>query len=154
MLLLIFRWPRLALVALAPNALPLLVIFGGLGLLGIPLDAGTVLIGALALGVAVDDTIHLSTAFYERHRRGDTASKALMGTMVEVLPAITATTLLITFAFFIFGFSEFTITRNLGWLTGGIMLLCLLADLTLLPALLLRLKDRSPAPGDRGPSPR
>ena len=154
LLLLIFRWPRLALVALAPNALPLLVIFGGLGLLGIPLDAGTVLIGALALGVAVDDTIHLSTAFYKRHRMGETAATALMGTMVEVLPAITATTFLIAVAFFIFGFSEFTITRNLGWLTGSIMLLCLLADLTLLPALLLRLKNRSLDRGDSDPSRR
>ena len=154
LLLLIFRWPRLALVALAPNALPLLVIFGGLGLLGIPLDAGTVLIGALALGVAVDDTIHLCTAFYERHRRGETAPTALMGTMIEVLPAITATSFLIALAFFLFAFSEFTITRNLGWMTGSIMLLCLLADLTLLPALLLRLTDRSPARAANSPSPR
>ena len=142
LLLLIFRWPRLALFALAPNALPLLIIFGGLGLLGIPLDAGTVLIGALALGVAVDDTIHLSTTFYDRHRRGEAAPEALAGTLAEVLPAITATTVLIAGAFFVFGFSEFTITRNLGWLTGSIMILCLLADLTLLPALLLGLKAR------------
>jgi predicted RND superfamily exporter protein len=49
---------------------------------------------------------------------------------------------MIATAFFVLGFSEFTITRNLGLLTGGIMVLCLLADVTLLPALLLRLTPR------------
>ena len=144
LLLLIFRWPRMALIALAPNALPLLVIFGAMGLMGIPLDAGTVLIGALALGVAVDDTIHLANGFYERTRRGATPNEALEETFATVVPAITATTAMIAGAFFVFGFSEFTITSNLGWLTGDIMILCLLADLTLLPALLLRLETRAP----------
>ena len=134
----------MALIALAPNALPLLLIFGGMGLMGIPLDAGTVLIGALALGVAVDDTIHLATGFYERTRRGATPNEALEQTFAAVVPAITATTAMIAGAFFVFGFSEFTITSNLGWLTGEIMILCLLADLTLLPVLLLRLETRSP----------
>lgn len=159
----IFRWPRLALVALVPNALPLLVVFGGLGLLGVPLDAGTVLIGSLALGVAVDDTIHLASGFHGNVSSGQPPREALEQTLRAVLPAVTATTVMIAAGFFVLAFSEFTITRNLGLLTGGIMLLCLLADVTLLPALLLgmprtratgpaprrdvELDTRSPAPG-------
>jgi hypothetical protein len=56
---------------------------------------------------------------------------------------------MIAAGFFVLAFSEFTITRNLGLLTGGIMLLCLLADVTLLPALLLgmpRTRATRPAP--------
>lgn len=133
----IFRWPRLALVALIPNALPLAMVFGGLGLFGIPLDAGTVLIGALAIGIAVDDTIHIATEFYARIAKGALPRASLEQTFESVLPAVIGTTVMIAAAFFVLGFSEFTITRNLGLLTGGIMLLCLIADITLLPALLL-----------------
>lgn len=133
----IFRWPRLAFVTLIPNAIPLILIFGTMGILGIPLDAGTVLIGGLALGVAVDDTIHITTGFWQRTMRGESSQTALARTFSQVLPAILASTLMISVAFLVLGLSEFTPTRNLGLLTGGIMTLCLLADVTLLAALLL-----------------
>ena len=138
----IFRWPRLAFVALVPNALPLVLLFGCVGLFDVPLDAGTVLIGTLVVGIAVDDTIHITTGFYERMAGGATARIALEQTFVDVLPAVVGTTVMISMAFFVLGFSEFSITRNLGLLTGGILLLCLMADITLLPALLLRMPTR------------
>ena len=135
-LLLIFRSPRLALLSLAPNAIPLLLIFGTLGGLGLPLDAGTALIGCLALGVAVDDTIHIVTGFHEGTRAGLPAREALDRTFAEVLPALASTTLMIAGAFLVLALSEFTITRNLGLVTSGIMAICFIADTTLLPALL------------------
>ncbi len=141
----IFRRPRLALLTLIPNGLPLLIIFGILGLSGLPLDAGTVLIGCLALGVAVDDTIHVATAFHFRRGIERSGTEALTSTFSQVLPAITSTTLMISAAFAVIAFSEFTITRNLGLLTAETMLLCLLADITLLPALLLRLPPKKRA---------
>ena len=137
-LLLIFRSPRLALLALAPNALPLTLIFGALGGLGLPLDAGTALIGCLALGVAVDDTIHIVAGFHARTHGGLEVRAALDQTFAEVLPAIASTTCMIALAFGVLAFSEFTITRTLGLLTSGIMLICFIADTTLLPALLSR----------------
>jgi predicted RND superfamily exporter protein len=140
----IFRWPRLALVSLIPNAIPLVMIFGVMGLLGLPLDAGTVLMGGMALGIAVDDTIHISTGFFERARNGEDASQALRETFSAVLPAIISTTVMISAAFLVLAQSEFTLTRNLGLLTASIMILCLLADITLLAALLLRVPMRAP----------
>jgi predicted RND superfamily exporter protein len=140
----IFRWWRLALVALIPNAIPLVLIFGGMGLFGIPLDAGTVLLGSLALGVAVDDTIHIATGFHKRVGLGDDKRSALEGAFAAVLPAILSTTVMISMAFLILGFSEFTIIRELGLLTAGIVVLCLLADITLLVALLLGIPLREP----------
>jgi len=144
-LLLIFRSPRLALLSLIPNAIPLWLIFGALGAFGMPLDAGTALIGCLALGVAVDDTIHVVNGFHERTESGASPRRALDETFREVLPAIVSTTAMIAVAFLVLAFSEFTITRNLGLLTSGIMVLCFVADTSLLPALLLR---RSTPPND------
>lgn len=142
----IFRWPRLAAVSLIPNAVPLIVIFGTMGLLGLPLDAGSVMLGGLALGVAVDDTIHIATGFFEHTRQGEPVEQALKETLEKVLPAISATTVMIALAFVVLGLSEFTITRHLGLLTAGIMVLCLLADLTLLTCLLLGLDPRGKSP--------
>jgi predicted RND superfamily exporter protein len=136
----IFRWSRLALAALVPNAIPLVTVFGGMGLLGVPLDAGTVLIGGLALGVAVDDTIHIASGYYERITQGEKSLTAVTGTFEEVLPAIVSTTVMIAGSFVVLGLSEFSITRNLGLMTSGIMVLCLLADVTLLAVLLLRMR--------------
>jgi len=137
----IFRWPRLAAVALVPNAIPLVIIFGFMGLLGIPIDAGTVVMGSLALGIAVDDTIHVTTHFYVARREGLKPVDALRRCLGEVLPPVAASTLMLTAAFGLFALSEFAITRNLGWLTGSVMILCLLADMTLLSTLLLRLPE-------------
>ena len=138
----IFRWPAMAIAAMVPNLIPLFMIFGLLGLLDLPLDAGTVMIGCLALGVAVDDTIHIAIRFSDLSRRGDSPATALKNSLLLVLPAIVSTTLVIGIGFAVLGLSEFTITRNLGLLTSAIMALCLTADLTLFPALLIRLTPK------------
>ncbi|MEE3327850.1 MAG: MMPL family transporter [Myxococcota bacterium] len=138
----IFRWPAMALATIIPNLIPLFMIFGFLGLVGLPLDAGTVLIGCLALVFAVDDTIHIAIRFTALSRSGAAPPVALKEALSSVLPAIVSTTLVIGIGFAVIGLSEFTITRNLGLLTTAIMSLCLIADLTLFPALLVRLNPR------------
>jgi predicted RND superfamily exporter protein len=145
-LLAIFRWPRLSLIALAPNAIPVAMAFGTMGLLRIPLDAGTVVLGNLALGIAVDDTIHLVAGFHRERESGAPTREALVEAFRGVLPAVVFTTLAVALGFLVLGVSNFTVTRHLGLLTAGIMVLCLLADLLLLPALLLGL-ERPPGPG-------
>lgn len=135
-LLAIFRSPRIVAVALVPNAVPVLVAFGSMGLLGIALDAGTVFIGNLALGIAVDDTMHFVNAYYEERAPGRGRVERLAAAMRRVLPAITYTTLAVTLGFLVLGLSDFTFIRNLGLVTGAVMVLCLAADVNLLPALL------------------
>ena len=111
--------------------------------MGGPLDAGTVLIGSLALGVAVDDTIHFTTVYHQHVLRGMSAREALEGTIRAVVPAILATTIMISVSFLALSLSDFTITRNLGLLTSAVMVVCLLADLSLLPSLLIASDSRS-----------
>jgi predicted RND superfamily exporter protein len=138
-LLAIFRELRVALVALVPNVVPVLMIFGVMGLLGVPLDAGTAFIGSLVLGVAVDDTIHLVSAF-RAQPAGLAPGEALERALRQVLPPVVYSAIVISLSFAIFALSEFHFTRDMGLLMAGVMLVCMLADLTLLPALLLRLK--------------
>jgi predicted RND superfamily exporter protein len=140
-LLFILRIPRHALVALVPNAVPLILAFGLMGILGIALDAATVCLGSLALGIAVDDTIHLMTGYTDLRSSGEKPLVALDRCMTRVLPALVFTTAAIIAGFAVLGLSEFTLIRNLGLVTSGLVFLCLWADLTLLPPLLL-LSDR------------
>jgi predicted RND superfamily exporter protein len=147
----IFRELRVALVALVPNVLPVVMIFGAMGLLGIPLDAGTAFIGSLVLGVAVDDTIHLVSAF-QAQARGLEPAEALERALGQVLPPVVYSAVVISLSFGVFALSEFHFTRDMGLLMASVMLVCMLADLTLLPALLLRLKPSREAVAAPAPS--
>ncbi len=140
-LFLILRVAKSALVALVPNAVPLVITFGLMGFAGIPLDAATVCLGSLALGIAVDDTIHVMTGYTTYRRSGEKPLMALDRCMEHVLPALVFTTAAIVVGFAVLAFSQFTLIRNLGLVTSGLVFLCLLADMTLLPPLLL-LADR------------
>jgi predicted RND superfamily exporter protein len=137
----IFRSVRIAWIALVPNVVPIAMGFGAMGLLGIPLDAGTVVIGNLAFGIAVDDSIHAVTGFFTRWRGGESTSVALEMTYRSVGPPLVYTTTLIALGFGVLAFSDFSFIRHLGALTAGLMILCLLADLFLLPAMLSNLPD-------------
>jgi len=136
-LLAVFRRPSLALTTLLSNAIPLAIVFGVLGFAGIPLDAGTVLVGSLALGIAVDDGVHVASVFHERQHAGEPPKIALDQTFARVLPAAVFTPVAVAGGFSALAFSQFTFIRHLGGLTAAVMGLCLLANTTLLPALLL-----------------
>jgi predicted RND superfamily exporter protein len=136
-LLAILRVPKNALIALIPNGVPLVITFGLMGFLKVPLDAATVCLGSLALGIAVDDTIHLMTGYTERRNSGKSPAIALDQCLEHVLPALAFTTAAVVAGFAVLALSQFTLIRNLGLVTSGLVFLCLLADLTLLPPLLL-----------------
>jgi hypothetical protein len=131
---------RLAWIALVPNLVPIAMGFGAMGLLGIPLDAGTVVIGNLAFGIAVDDSIHTVTGFFTRWKAGAAEPAALESTYRGVAPPLIYTTALVALGFGVLAFSDFTFIRHLGILTAALMVLCLLADFLLLPAMLSRLQ--------------
>jgi predicted RND superfamily exporter protein len=132
----VIRSARIAAVALIPNAIPLIAVFGFLGLVCIPLDAGTVCLGSLALGIAVDDTTHLVLRYQDAVNRGAEPQHALAHSFRVVLPAVILSTLAISAGFGVLSLSEFAITQNLGLVTTSIVLACMIADATLLPALL------------------
>jgi predicted RND superfamily exporter protein len=136
------------LIALFPNFLPIAVYFGVLGYTGITLNPSTSLVGCLALGIAVDDTIHITTGYGEQRAAGLDVEDALLGTFQRVLPPVVFTTIAIGTGFAVLGMSEFTLVHNFGLVTTAMVVLCLVADLTLLPAVLLAVERfRAPRAG-------
>ncbi len=146
-LLVVVGRPLLAILASLPNALPILVWFGMMGWARVPLDAGSVILGSLALGIAVDDTIHVVANYRRARGRGVDPYRSMHESLHRVLPALVFTTVTISVGFGLIGLSEFALTRNLGLFTAGLVGLCLLADVTLLPSLLLWLEGAELKPG-------
>jgi predicted RND superfamily exporter protein len=144
-LFLIFRRPKIAVSALIPNLIPLVIAYGFMGMMGIPLDAATICLGSLALGIAVDDTIHITSRFAARRSEGLTSRDSVAESVWQVLPALVFSTIAIALGFAVVGLSDFTLIRNLGLVTSAMVVICLLADLTLLPALLAPKGGRDPA---------
>lgn len=124
----IFRSISIAGAALAANLAPLAIAFGAISLARLPLDAGVVLVVNLALGIAVDDTIHVASA---TRRMKDPLRAAL-----SALPALLSTTIAVGVGFAVLGFSSFVFTQTLGVLTAIVMGLCFVFDVVALPALL------------------
>jgi predicted RND superfamily exporter protein len=141
-LITVFRRARLMVLAIVPNAVPLVIIFGMMGLLGLPVDAGTVFLGSLALGIAVDDTIHVVWR-YQIARRRLAAGEAVAVALARSIVPIAFTTVAVAAGFAVLYLSSFVFIQALGWLTATIMILCYLSDVTLLPALLARF-DQGP----------
>ena len=142
-LFLAYRSVRLALAALIPNLAPVVVGFGAMGLAGVALDAGTVLVGNLVLGIAVDNTVHIISGFEERASRGVGAWQALREIYAQAFAPAVTTTLAVASGFMVLALSGFTFTRHLGVLTSTLIILCLLVDVWLLPAFLLGRGGRS-----------
>lgn len=137
-LLAIFRDWLVTAVALVPNLVPLVMVFGAMGWVGIPLDMGNIVLGSLALGIAVDDTIHVLSDYSDWRRRGAGAEEAVQKALRRTLPALVYTTAAIVIGFGVLGLSDFAATRNLGLVTAALVAICLAADVLLLPALLVR----------------
>jgi len=136
-LLAVFRDWRVAMIAMVPNALPIAMAFGVMGLIEVPIDAATVCLGGLALGIAVDDTIHVLSGVLNERRRGADAQEAFEVTFSRTLPALVFSTMAIAIGFSVLGFSDFTLVRNLGLMTAAVVVVCLAADVLLLPSLMV-----------------
>ncbi|MCU4676845.1 efflux RND transporter permease subunit [Catenovulum sp. 2E275] len=134
-LLLIFRSFKVALIALIPNVISTVAVLGVMGWLNIPLDLMTITISAIAMGIAVDDTIHFTHRYLDEIKQND-PQQAMQKAFNSVGFALLFTTTIITLGFSLLSFSDFVPSILFGLLTGLAMLLALVTDLTLLPALL------------------
>ncbi|WP_233520570.1 efflux RND transporter permease subunit [Flocculibacter collagenilyticus] len=135
-LLLIFKSIKVALIALIPNIICTLVILGVMGWFNIALDLMTITIAAIAMGIAVDDTIHFVHRYLEENKHQNQSNESVNNTFNSVGYALLYTTLIITCGFGLLALSDFVPSILFGMLTGLAMLVALITDLTLLPALL------------------
>lgn len=138
----LFRSWRLALTSIIPNLLPILLPLSVFGLLGVPLDGPAILVSSVALGVCVDDTIHVFTKFVRARRRGLDADESLAHVFEEAGAAVTLTTIVLVIGFATLMLSDFTPNVLMGSLAGSMIALAWFADVLVVP-LLLRLIARA-----------
>ena len=127
---------RLTLIAFLPNAFPILVVFGLMGMLNIPLDAGSAMVATIALGVALNDTVHFMLHYKRCRADGAGVHDALSHTVQEIGRPIVLTSLVNCAGFAIFVLAEFQPIYHFGMLASVAMLAALVGDLLLLPNLL------------------
>jgi predicted RND superfamily exporter protein len=135
----VFRSFSLGILSLIPNIFPIIMNFGIMGALGIPLNTATSLISAVAIGIAVDDTIHFLHKYREARREKKQRDEAIQNTILIKGKAIMTTSIILASGFGVLLLSSFTPTIQFGGLTALIMVSALAGDLLLLPAI-LRLK--------------
>ncbi|PHS16442.1 MAG: hypothetical protein COA78_03695 [Blastopirellula sp.] len=140
-MLLAFRSPAYAAVALVPNILPVLVVTGMIGLTGTPINMGAAMIAAVSMGLSVDSSIHYIIGFQRELRTGLTVQQALSNVQRNVGRAIVFATLALIVGFSVLCISSFVPTIYFGVLVSLAMLGGLAGNLIILP-LLLRLVTR------------
>ncbi|MGB1970920.1 MAG: efflux RND transporter permease subunit [Flavobacteriaceae bacterium] len=138
----LFRSLKMIIISLIPNLLPLLITAGMMGFLGIPLKPSTILVFSIAFGISVDDTIH----FLAKYRQELIESKwkiqrSVYAALKETGVSMFYTSIVLFFGFSVFMSSEFGGTVALGGLISMTLLFAMLANLILLPSLLISLKD-------------
>lgn len=136
-----FRSFRMIIISLIPNLLPLLITAGLMGYLGVSIKPSTILVFSIAFGISVDDTIH----FLAKYRQELIASrwsikKSVFNALRETGVSMFYTSIVLFFGFSVFITSNFGGTVALGALISGTLLLAMMANLLLLPVLLLSLE--------------
>ncbi|NEW61731.1 MMPL family transporter [Sulfurovum sp. bin170] len=135
-MLMIFRRIKLLWVFILPNILPVLLVVGLMGWIGINIDIGVAISGAIIIGVAVDDTIHFLVKYFDARKRGLSLEDSFDEVLRYAGKAILFTTIILSMAFSIFAFSHFVPNQNFGIVTAFALVVALVVDLLLLPALL------------------
>jgi len=138
----LFRSFKMIIISLIPNLLPLIITAGMMGFLGIPLKPSTILVFSIAFGISVDDTIH----FLAKYRQELIDSKwkiqrSVYAAIRETGVSMFYTSIVLFFGFSVFMSSNFGGTVALGGLISMTLLFAMLANLILLPSLLISLKD-------------
>ena len=131
----LFRSLRIAIVAMIPNLLPVVIILGTMGLFGIPMNLACAPMAAIAIGLAVDDTLHF-IAWFKYERKNGKYNQAIRNTVKHVGKPIIKTSFVLGVGFCSFILSKFQFSQTLGLLISATAVIALFADLVVLPALL------------------
>jgi len=125
------------LISMIPNMLPLCVSFGAMGWWGMSLDIGAIMTASIAMGIAVDDTFHFLCWYDRMRRQGRSASDSVRAVYHHCGAAMTQSSLISSCGLLVFFFSGFVPAAQFGILIFIMLMVALLGDLVLLPAILL-----------------
>ena len=137
-----FRSYKMIIISLIPNILPLLMTAGVMGYLGVPIKPSTILVFSIAFGISVDDTIHFLAKYrQELIAHNWNVRKSVYGALRETGISMFYTSVVLFFGFLVFTVSSFGGTIALGGLVSITLLFAMMANLLLLPSLLLSLES-------------
>jgi predicted RND superfamily exporter protein len=127
---------KFGLLSMFPNLTPIMVGVAMMVVLDMPLDMFTILIGAIAIGMLVDDTVHFMHNFNRYYSQTGDVDEAVLLTINSTGRAIFITSIVLSSGFFVFMFASMTNLYNFGLITGSIVLFAMLADLILIGAMM------------------
>ncbi|QDU90796.1 MMPL family protein [Pirellulimonas nuda] len=148
----LLRSVRAGAVSMLPNVFPIILVFGAMGWLGVKVDIGIMMCASVALGVAVDDTLHFLTWFRRGVVEGLDRRAATLGAFERCGVAMCETTLIAGLGLAVFAVSTFTPTQQFGSLMIIILGAALVGDLLMLPAILCGPLGRCFAPNENRPA--
>lgn len=138
------RSVRLGLIGMIPNVVPIILCLGVMGWTGIPINMATAMMLSIALGIAVDNTIHYLWRFRRELSVDGDCAAAIVRSHRSVGIACTFNTIVIVGGFWVLCLSEFVPTIYFGLLIGLTMLVALASVIFLLPMLLMLVRPASP----------
>ena len=129
---------KMVVISLIPNLIPLLFTAGVMGFCGIPLKMSTILVFSIALGISVDNTIHYLARYRLQMRyNNNDIRKSVMAAILETGPSMIYSASVLICGFLIFAFSSFGGTKIVGFLVPFTLLIALITNILVLPALVL-----------------
>ena len=131
---------RVGIMALIPNVVPTIILYGIMGWVGISLNISTSMIAAIAIGIAIDDTIHLLNSFNTEMRRTGSQEQAILCALGSVGQSAFFIATALSAGFFIVCLSSFKPVQHFGLLSGITMVIALVTELFLTPALVTTTK--------------
>ncbi|MCG8618693.1 MAG: MMPL family transporter [Desulfobacterales bacterium] len=123
-------------LSLIPNFFPIILLFGVMGVFGIPLNVGTAMVAAIAIGIAVDDTIHFMTRYNKEMRDLQDQNKAIEVCIRSEITPVFSTSIALAAGFAVVCNSSFVPLINFGFLSAFVMIFALLGDMFVTPILL------------------
>jgi len=136
MMLILIGNIKIGLISMIPNISPILMMSTIMVIFDMPLDMFTMLIGAIAIGLAVDDTVHFMHNFRKYELQYNDINKAVRMTLLTTGRAMVVTTIVLSFGFFVFMGASMSNIFNFGLLTGIAIIIAVLADFFLVPAIM------------------
>ena len=128
---------KIGVLAMIANLTPIVFILGCMGFADINLDSFRLLLATIAIGIAVDDTIHLLNRYKVEFARNGDYRVSLEHALMGVGPALITTTIILIVAFLTYLWSDLAVLASFGLLLSGAVLAALIADLFLLPVLIM-----------------
>jgi len=135
-MMIVLKNPLSGLMTMLPNVLPVGVVFGLISWYGLAVDIGTMITASVALGIAVDGTLHLLTWFRAGILDGLSRREAIQKALMHCGPAMWQTSAAVGVGLMMLGFADLLLIHRFGWLMAALIGAALLADVIFLPALL------------------